>query len=474
MIRQIQPTIITIFGAMGDLSTQKLIPSLFDLYQKRYLPEKFKLIGFSRREVSDGDYRVFAENAIRAKKDSLNEGALADFLQHISYTQGVFDNVEDYRRLAQVLKTKEGDFTQCANKLFYLAVPPIYYKDIFENLSASGLMTQCGGEDGWARVLVEKPFGNDIATALELDQTLGKLFKEEQVFRIDHYLAKEVLQDILMFRFSNMLFEPLWNKDYIEKVEIKMLSKSGLEKRGAFYDGVGALRDVGQNHVLQMLAYIAMEDPVEFEDTRVHKTRTEVLKSLRPITKDNIRELVLRAQYNEYREISTVSDDSNTETYFQVKAFVDNARWDGVPFCLESGQALAEDKTEIKIYFKKTTTCLCPPGVEHFHQNILTFRIQPNESISVLFWAKKPGLTLELEPKDMSFFHRTSQTAHQLTDAYEKVLFDGIAGDQMLFTSTDEVLAEWKFISPILENWKDIPLHHYPKGSNGPAEASLF
>jgi len=460
----VAPTIITIFGATGDLSTNKLIPALFDLFQKGYLPDAFKIIGVSRRALSHDEYRQFAKEALEKKIASLSREPLEAFLAHVSYTQGSFDDEGSYRRLKDTLAIEESSFGQCANKLFYLAVPPLYYHGIFEKLASSGLTVPCSDATGWTRVLVEKPFGNDIDTAQELDRVLGALFREEQIFRIDHYLAKEALQDTLMFRFSNLLFEPLWNNNYIEKVEITLAEKKGVEGRGSFYDGVGALRDVGQNHMLQMLAFIAMEDPVELDAVRIRTERARVLQALRPITKDT----VLRGQYAGYLDTPSVAENSQTETYFRVKAFIDNERWQGVPFYLESGKALAEDKTEIKIYFKKTMSCLCPPGAEHHHQNILTFKIQPNEGISIVFWAKKPGLSTELEPKELSFSYRSSPDASLLADAYEKVLFDGIAGDQMLFTSTEEVNAAWKFITPIFELWNDLPLHSYAKGSNGP------
>lgn len=465
---KIPPTIITIFGAMGDLSTQKLLPSLFDLFQKNYLTKTFKVVGVSRKEVSDAEYREFARGAILAKKKPSNTEEIDDFLSHLSYTQGFFDEIESYTHLSSVLNEKEAELGQCANKLFYLAVPPIYYKNIFENLSRSGLMKPCSVDSGWARVLVEKPFGNDIATAQELDNTLGRLFKEEQVFRIDHYLAKEVLQDILMFRFSNLLFEPLWNSKYIERVELSLFEKRGVEGRGAFYDETGALRDVGQNHLLQMLAFIAMEDPIELYAENIRTERFRVLKSLRPLTRETVSSVAVRGQYEGYLDVPMVSHGSKTETYFKIKAFIDNERWQGVPFFIESGKALTENKTEIKIYFKKTESCLCPPGAKHNHQNILTFRIQPDEGISILFWAKKPGLFLDLEPKELSFSYRSSSQAVPLADAYEKVLFDGIAGDQMLFASTGEVSAAWNFITPILALWQDIPLHQYLRGTDGP------
>lgn len=462
------PTIITIFGATGDLSTQKLLPSLFDLFQKKYLPSQFKIVGFSRQEISNTDYQKYARKAILAKKNPTTEEELNQFLSHVSYAQGFFDTLESYSRLLSTLGEREQEIGQCTNKLFYLAVPPVYYKSIFENLSESGLMKPCSEETGWTRILVEKPFGNNITTAQELDAILGKLFKEEQVFRIDHYLAKEVLQDILMFRFSNLIFEPLWSNHFIEKIELNLFEKRGVEGRGAFFDETGALRDVGQNHLLQMLAFVATEDPIELDAEHVRAERTRVLKALRPMTKETIGEHVVRGQYEGYLDVPKVSADSQTETYFKIKAFVDNERWAGVPFLIESGKALTENKAEIKVYFKNTVSCLCSPEEKIPRQNVLTFRIQPDEGTSVLFWAKKPGLSLDLEPRELSFSYKSSADPTPLADAYEKVLFDGILGDQMLFTSTEEVSATWHFITPILDLWKDIPLHRYKMGSSGP------
>jgi glucose-6-phosphate 1-dehydrogenase len=468
MNRSNTPAIIIIFGATGDLSTRKLIPALFDLFQKDFLPARFRIIGVSRRMLSHADYRQFAKEAIEKKGTIVvSREKLEEFLANISYTDGTFDQIVGYERLGSVIASEEATLGQCASKLFYLAVPPIYYKTIFESLAHSGLTMSCNQELGWTRVLVEKPFGNDIETARNLDVALGTLFKEEQIFRIDHYLAKEVLQDILMFRFSNALFEPLWNNNYIERVEISMLGRGDLSKRGSFYDNVGALRDTGQNHMLQMLAFVAMENPLGLDVDRVRSERAKIFKTLRAVTSATVKDCVIRAQYEGYADIPSVAKGTQTETYFRMKTFVDNERWRGVPFYLESGQALEEEKTEIKIYFKKTLSCFCIAEEEQ-KQNILTFRIQPDEGISILFWAKKPGLTSEIEPKELSFSYRQSSDAAQLADAYEKVLFDGIAGDQMLFASTEEVSASWEFITPILELFKDIPLHSYKRGSRGP------
>lgn len=465
-----------IFGATGDLARKKLLVALFDLYLKDLLPKRFKIIGFARDENSNQSFRQFVKDVIKEHKRGLQaltlKRKLDDFLTNVSYQQGFFEDGASYLTLSKnLIALEEEYFGQCTNKLFYLAVPPSSYRTIFQNLADSGLSLPCSDETGWTRILVEKPFGRDLSTAQELDTQLGQLFKEEQIFRIDHYLAKETIQNILAFRFSNLLFEPLWNKEHIEKVLIRVWEKAGVGTRGQFYEDVGALRDVGQNHLLQMLSLIAMEDPIELETKRLRDQRATVLRQLRPTTPEYLKQHTWRGQYAGYREEHSVTADSQTETFFRLTAFIDNERWYDVPFVLESGKKMAHDLAEICIFFKQTTHCLCPPGAEHHHQNVLTFRIQPNEGISLVFFAKKPGFATELEPKKLSFRYHEAESdvmPPQLPDAYERVLFDCIRGDQTLFTSTAEVKAAWEFITPILENWQSTPLHTYEPGTAEP------
>jgi glucose-6-phosphate 1-dehydrogenase len=464
------PTAIVIFGVTGDLSRRKLIPALFHLWAKGFLPSDFRIIGFSRRDITDIEFREIIKESIESKKHSHGDKHVRDFLEMFFYCQGDFSTIDDYQHLADVLKDTDKNFHQCSNKLFHLAVPPASYDVIFSNLAASGLTIPCGGEEGWTRILVEKPFGKDLETARELDKHLSKLFKEEQIFRIDHYLAKEAIQDILSFRFSNSIFEPIWNKDYIEKVEIKLHETLGMEGRGKFYSDIGALRDVGQNHMLQMLAFAAMENPYKLDAQAIRKERANLLEALKPLSKSDIEKHVVRAQYKGFTSEPSVSAQSDTETYFFVRAYVDNKRWKGVPFYFESGKMMKEKKTEITIYFKNPTSCICPEEeARHSHQNVLTFRIQPDEGISIRFWAKKTGFEMILEPKNLSFsYNGSGNVLEELPDAYEKILFDCIKGDQTLFASTNEVEASWKFITPILENWKNTKLYAYKQGSEGP------
>lgn len=466
------PTTIVIFGVTGDLSRRKLLPSLLDLFVKGCLPPAFNLVGFSRRTWDDATFKQFVRGVF-AQKHRHPKRTTERFIRHISYQYGQLDDVASYQTLAQKLDAIDDAGKTCTNKLFYLAVPPDLYGAIFNHLAQSKLVLGCrnkhGRNGGWTRILVEKPFGRDITTAQQLDRKLGSLFDEEQIFRIDHYLAKETIQNILMFRFSNALFEPIWNNKYVERVEIKLHETLGVEGRGNFYQDVGALRDVGQNHILQMLAAIAMEDPGKADSAVIRAQRVGALQALRPIDASNITRYAVRGQYQGFKREPDIPNSSTTETYFRLEAYVDAPRWKGVPFYLESGKKMQEEKTEITIYFRKTICSLCPPGIDQSNlQNVLTFRVQPDEGIKIIFWAKKPGLTLELEPTTLAFTYREGLTEKRIPDAYEQVLFDCIQGDQMRFISTEEVQASWNFITPIIRNWKKTKLHQYQPGSLGP------
>lgn len=452
----IAPTIFIIFGITGDLAGRKLLPSLLNLYVKNNLPKKFAIVGFSRRAFTREDFRQFIRNHMKVKPGQYREEDVKHFIDHMYYEQGNFDQPQSYAQLSQRLKLIDDSFGQCSNKLFHLSIPPSLYESIFDHLANSGLTVPCGGDEGWTRVLVEKPFGSDVETAKNLDKKLGKLFNESQIFRIDHYLAKEAIQNIVAFRFANSLFEPLWNHHHIDKVHIKLLEKIGMEGRGATYDYIGALKDVGQNHILQMLALIAMDNPDSFDATDIRNARAHILKHLRPMTTRNINQYAVRGQYEGYKTETGVREHTQTETYFRLETYVDTARWKNVPFYLESGKSLFETKTEIDIYFKN--------DVED-RQNILTFRIQPDEGIKIRFWVKTPGFDMKVEPKTLKFKYADFQSLSVLPDAYEKVLFDAIMGDQTLFTSTDEVLYAWKYISTVISSWNAVPLTIYKKGS---------
>lgn len=456
------PTTFIILGITGDLAGRKLLPSLLSLYVKKQLPTKFAVVGFSRRPFTREDFRSFIRTHMHIKPGQYREEDIKHFIDHMYYEQGDFDKSESYAQLAQRLKNIDDNFGQCSNKLFHLSIPPSLYESIFVHLYNSGLTVPCGEDEGWTRILVEKPFGNDIETAKKLDKKLAELFDENQIFRIDHYLAKEALQNILSFRFANSLFEPLWNRNHVDKVHIRLLEKIGVGSRGATYDNIGALKDVGQNHMLQMLALIAMEPPATFDANNIRKERALVLSKLQPITNKNVVSQVVRGQYDGYRQEVGVREHTQTETYFRVESYINNPRWKNVPFFLESGKSLSETKTEINIYFKNDKS-------DHTYedrQNILTFRIQPDELIKIRFWVKTPGFTMNVEPKTLRFKYSDFQSDTVLPDAYERVLYDAILGDQTLFTSTDEVLQAWKYITSIISSWNGVPLSIYNKGAS--------
>lgn len=455
------PTTIVIFGVTGDLAKKKLIPALWNLYKNNHLPKNFAIVGFARSEWSDEGLQDYMKGILREGGLHVDDEAdQINFFKKVSLVNGDFTTLEAYTSLLAKVEAIDNAIGMCGDKIFHLAVPPSLYEVIFDHLHTSGLSDLCSGVGGWTRILVEKPFGDNWDSAQKLDQKLGSLFKEEQIFRVDHYMSKEVMQNILAFRFANSLFEHMWDTRFIEAVNIRLWEKSGINGRGAFYDKNGALRDVGQNHVLQMLSFIAMEDPGIMEPKKIRAARTKVLDALRVITPDDMIRRVRRGQYNGYLDEKDVPQDSKTETFFKIEAFVDNERWKDVPFTLESGKGMLENKTEIEIIFKGKTFCLLLPDQEVLcPQNKLIFNIQPHEGISVTFWSKKPGFGTVLEPKTMSFEYGEAKGA--IPDAYERVIYDCIVGDQTLFTSTEEVLSSWKFITPILDNFDKVPLDKY-------------
>jgi glucose-6-phosphate 1-dehydrogenase len=462
------PTIFIILGITGDLAMAKLLPALLSLYVNKQLPNHFSIVGLSRRAFSREEFRQFVRENIGIESGHFREEDIKHFLDHMCYEQGFFDSKDSYLNLAKRLKAIDDSWGQCSNKLFHLAVSPHYYEVILDHLAASGLTIPCSDDTGWTRVLVEKPFGNDVETAMKLDKKLGNLFEESQIFRIDHYLAKESVQNILTFRFANAIFEPLWNSDFIDKVHIKLHEKGSASERGHFYDNIGALKDVGQNHMLQMLGLVAMEQPSSFGAEVIRKERAKIISRLRPITAKNIEQFAVRGQYSDYVREPGVRVGSQTETYFRLETHVDTPRWKGVPFFLESGKAFAENRCQIDVYFKERPMpkgFVKGEGEPTMRQNVLTFRIQPDEGIKIRFWVKTPGWSLGTEPKVLRFKYSEFSSLAELPDAYERVLHDAIVGDQTLFTSTDEVLAAWKFITPIVNSWHVLPLNVYKKGT---------
>ncbi len=460
----LHPTVFVIFGITGDLAARKLIPALLSLYSKKMLPSRFAVIGFSRRGFSREEFRDLVRSRMNVKPGQFHEEDIKHFLDHMSYEQGLFHDRAGYIRLSERIADIDRRWGQCSNKLFHLSVPPSLYEGILTNLSESGLTEPCTDATGWTRVLIEKPFGRDLGTAQALDKLLGKLFKEEQIFRIDHYLAKESLQNILAFRFSNTLFEPIWDRSHIDKVHIKLFEREGVLDRGDSYDPIGALKDVGQNHMLMMLATIAMERPKSFTAQAIRKERAAALSKLGMASGKSAKECTIRGQYEGYTSEENVPKESMTETYFRLKSLVNTKRWKGVPFYLESGKALAEAKTEIDVYFKGSKNAL-NQGLDG--QNILTLRIQPDEGIKIKFFVKTPGLDFNVEPKTLRFKYseQVSTEWQKMPNDYERLIYDAFMGEQTLFASTEEIMASWKFIDTVLKGWKKVPMTLYPRGA---------
>ncbi|MBS3973780.1 MAG: glucose-6-phosphate dehydrogenase [Actinobacteria bacterium] len=456
------PTILVIFGTTGDLMARKIAPSLYHLRAKGALPERFHVVGYSRRNWSDLDLREHVEMILAERASGADPGDVREFLGDFSYSSGEFDDAEGYVRLMRHLEAIDSKWGTCANKLFYLAVSPAHYSTIFKHLSQSGLTGTCGEGNGWTRVIVEKPFGHDARTSAELDEMLSALFKEEQIYRIDHYLAKEILQGILNFRFTNNLLETSWDRSAVESIELVLHEKLGVEHRGWFYDGVGALRDVGQNHLLQMLALMTMEQPAASSAEAIRAARaTAIREVLKPMTAEEVVRNSYRSQYEGYRDIEGVDHCSQTETFFRLKTVLTGPRWAGVPVTFESGKRMGEARKEIIVTFRHPRPCLCEGGPHHKNQVVFSF--EPSDSITIVFWAKKPGFERVIERREFNFFLYEKEEKAQYVEEYARLLLDAIRGDQTLFISTDEIRAMWEFIDPVTDAWTQglTPLHTY-------------
>jgi len=458
-----QPTQIIILGGSGDLAQRKLIPALIDLYTHKKLPEVFSIIGIARTPRTHEEYRQFVTDALIAHGHGHTQEQIAEFCTHIQYISGSFDEVESYQTLQGTLDTFTQQQGVCTNRLFYLAVPPQYYETIFNHIHKNNLAATCSDGEGWARILVEKPFGHDLETAQKLDATLSRLFTEDQIFRIDHYLAKEAVQNILSFRFANVLLQAPWNAKQVQEVRITMHESIDIQNRGNFYDGIGALRDVGQNHLLQLLALIAMDEPATFTAADIRAARAKVLEKLIPLTPATIASQVTRGQYEGYRDTQGVAPNSQTETFFAFTAYIDNETWRDIPFHIEAGKSMTERKVEIELLFKDVASGPFETKSCHTAGNKITLTLSPEQAMHITINAKAPGLGYQLESQTLSF---ACAKEHESIDAYEKVLLDCILGDQTLFTDTKEVLG--RFIMSILENWDEVPIQTYTQGSAGP------
>lgn len=466
------PFVLTIFGATGDLSKNKLIPSLFALFKAGELPEEFFIVGFARRSLTDAEFADMFKDLI-LQKTPTDKVLWSIFTKHLYYQQGSFDDEAGYLQLIEKLKGFDEKMGACITRVFYLSTLPSNYEMILDKMTTTKLSEGCGHQDNkWTRIGIEKPFGKDLETAKELDKKLAEIFEERQIFRVDHYLGKETVQNIVVFRFANGIFEPIWNKEYVDHIQITLAEKKGIAGRGQFFDGVGDLRDVGQNHLLQILSSIAMEMPKSFSQEGLRDARVEAMKSLMCIEPSQVPSQVVRGQYKGYRDEQNVDPNSKTETYVAMKAFMNTPRWEGVPIYMRIGKEMPENVVEVSVVFKQTCHLLfkeigCPED-----GNILTIRVQPDEGITIKMIAKKPGPQLALEPVKMSFNYN-EQFGTKGLDAYEKILLDIFTGDQMLFNRSDELEYSWTFIEEIFKGWEqsDAPLFEYDRQSWGPEAA---
>ena len=482
-----EPCIMVIFGATGDLTHRKLLPALYDLALEHPLPAGFSVVGFARRPYSDDQFREQALESINqyCRQKPVNPQIWESFASGIYYLQSDFHDVKGYEKLATLLNTIDQQRGTSGNRIFYLSTPPSQYPEIIHNLGVVGLNKN---RKGWTRIIIEKPFGHDLASARELNRQVAKVFKEEQVYRIDHYLGKETVQNILVFRLANGIFEPVWNRRYVDHVQIIVAENIGLEGRGAYYEEAGAIRDMVQNHAMQLLSLVAMEPPITFEADAVRDEKVKVLHALQPLIGQDVAKNMIRAQYGPgwvsghqvvgYREEPGVSPRSTRETYVAMKVFIDSWRWAGVPFYLRTGKHLPKRVTEIAIQFKQAPLMIFKRSEAYgqVEPNVLTLRIQPDEGISLKFGAKVPGTEMQIRSVNMDFFYGSSFVREQ-PEAYERLLLDCMLGDSTLFTRIDEVEAAWTFIQGILDEWQDQPpetVLTYDSGSWGPQAADEF
>jgi glucose-6-phosphate 1-dehydrogenase len=478
----VSPTTLVIFGATGDLARRKLLPALYNLAHEGALPERFHLVGVARREKAHEDYRSECEEAIRRfSRRSPDPDVLGRLLEHVRYVPGTFDDAHVYERLGKTLDSFDEHVEAPLNRLFYLSTAPAFFPVI---VSALGEHSLCRHEGAEVRVIVEKPFGTSLDEARALNRCVLDVFEETQIFRIDHYLGKETVQNLMAFRFANGMFEPLWNRNYIDQVQITAAEDIGIGTRAGYYDHAGALRDLIQNHMLQLLCHVAMEPPVQFTADEVRNEKVKVLQAIDPLTPEQVPEMAVRAQYAAghsggddvpgYLSEEGIPRDSKTETYAALRLEVDNWRWAGVPFYLRTGKRLARQVTEIAVTLKPVPhLAFSEEGSLGVLPNQLIMTLQPNEGVSLRLGAKIPGTRMMIRPVHMEFMYGTSFLS-QSPEAYERLITDAMRGDATLFTRDDEVEAQWRICDPILSAWAQDsqPLPQYEAGSQGPAEAS--
>ena len=483
---QLPPTALVIFGAAGDLTWRKLVPALFDLYLDDLLPDKFAIFGVDGKAITIEDWRIRLENGVKqfSRHHTADSAKWKDFAVHlIDCLTGDFKKSDTFDALAKALTKQDGNLGGQTEHVFYLATPPTIVEDIVHNLGAAGLTK----DPERSRLVFEKPFGHDLESAHELNQSLLKTLEESQIYRIDHFLGKETVQNILAFRFANALFEPIWDRRYIDHVQITVAETLGVEHRGEYYDHAGALRDMIQNHLMQILSLIAMEPPVAFTADEIRARKVDVLRAIRPIPADNLRHFAARGQYgsgwlageqvSSYHDEPDTDPESGIETFAALKLFIDNWRWQDVPFYMRTGKRMAEGVSKAIIQFRPAPHQSFPASASiDWQPNRLEIDIQPDEGISLSFLAKQPGVTLRLSPKDMNFRYAEAFRT-ETPEAYETLLLDVMQGDATLFMRADQVECAWNVVNPVLEVWNSVDASNfpnYPSGSWGPESAEAL
>ncbi len=471
------PCAVVVFGASGDLTRRKLLSSIFQIYTQDLLNEKFYLLGCGRKKFSDENFREAAKQAIRENISDVSVKDLNSFADKLYYINGDYADTAFYERIKTRLSELDKKHQVENNLIFYLAVPPLLYTTVVSHLGSAGLVRHS------VKLIVEKPFGRDLKSAAGLNDNISQYFNESQIYRIDHYLGKETVQNILMFRFANTIFEPVWNRNYIDSIQITIAETLGVEHRGSFYDKTGALRDIFQNHMLQILSLIALEPPASFEADHIRDEKAKLLRSIRPFKPGELKDVLVLGQYGPgringtevlgYRAEPGINHQSRTETFVAAKLFIDNWRWKGVPFYLRTGKRLAKKDTEVVIIFKKVPHSMFDTfGLDDLPPNVLMMQIQPEEGISLSFQAKRPGSKMCMGTLNMNFCYK-DVFGVAVPEAYQRLLLDCMLSDQTLFTRYDAVEIAWKLLTPVLEAWEeeDSMPYIYPAGSDSFTEA---
>jgi len=475
------PCSLVIYGASGDLTHRKLVPALYDLYEKHLLPTSFSLVGISRSKMSDEEFKAKLKESLKQSEPQLSDSLWNSFSQNFHYLAGGYDDPKVYQDLAKKLDEFDLVNGTAGNRIFYLSTPPNVFEAIVSNLGASGLSAE---KRGYSRVVIEKPFGHDLESAQELNRRVKEVFREHQIYRIDHYLGKETVQNLLVMRFANSIFEPIWDRRHVDHVQITASEDLGVGSRAGYYESSGILRDMFQNHLFQVMCLIAMEPPVSYEANAIRDEKLKILKSIRPFDDKTLHQWTVRGQYGPgylagekvpgYRQEEGVNPKSITPTYAALKVFLDTWRWHGVPFLLRSGKRLPKRATEVAIQFKEPPNLLFKSNVSDLSPNVLVVRIQPDEGITLKFETKVPGMTMEARTVNMDFRYGNT-FAEGSSEAYERLLLDCMLGDATLFIRGDETEAAWGALMPVLNHWEttepDGDFPNYEAGSWGPSEA---